>query len=101
MFILVIGSFPFSIANKKEFYFSKIYNRDWTSYWSTLLAKRPAYPVISDEFKDLIQNMFEYNFNRRITIEQIKEHPWYKGETLTYEAVFLEMKRRHEVNEEI
>jgi hypothetical protein len=45
--------------------------------------------------------MFEYNFNRRITIEQIKEHPWYKGETLTYEAVFLEMKRRHEVNEEI
>ena len=45
--------------------------------------------------------MFEYKIKSRITIEQIKQHPWYKGETPNYESIFFEMNRRLAVTEKI
>ena len=44
--------------------------------------------------------MLEYDFKKRITIEQIKEHAWSKGKTPTNEIVFKKMKKRHAVIEE-
>ena len=44
--------------------------------------------------------MLEYDFKKRITIEQIKEHAWYKGETPTNDNIVKEMKRRLAVIED-
>ena len=39
---------------------------------------------ITDEFKDLIQKMLHFKEHSRITINDILEHKWYKGEIYEY-----------------
>lgn len=34
----------------------------------------------SNNFKDLMQRMWSFNENNRLTIEQIKQHPWVLNE---------------------
>ncbi len=100
IFILVMGSFPFSVGDKQEFYYKMIYNREWSKYWEALIAKR-GNSNLSEEFKNLIESCFDYNFNKRPTIAQIKEHPWYNGTVPSYEEVFLEMKRRKDITDDL
>lgn len=52
--------------------------------------KLPSKDVIK-----LIQNMLHPDPKKRIKIESIKEHAWFKGEILPYEQVFEEMSLRH------
>ena len=39
----------------------------------------------SAEFKDLFQSLMKYDPSERATIDQIKNHPWYLGESATQE----------------
>lgn len=41
------------------------------TYW-----KKTGATGLSSEFKDLIIKMFSYDGNERLTIQQIREHPW-------------------------
>jgi len=36
--------------------------------------------MYSDEFKDLVFTLMNYHYYDRLTIENIREHPWMKGE---------------------
>lgn len=101
MFILVLGSFPFSLGDKQEYYYKMIYNREWSKYWDALLTKKGNTSKISEEFKDLMEKLLDYNYNKRLTIKEIKEHPWYTADVPSYEEVFLEMKRRKDVTDDL
>jgi len=45
----------------------------------------------SNEFKDLIIRMLKHNPADRLTINQIKAHPWYKGKTNCHKDAVLEV----------
>ena len=71
LFVITIGDFPFGRASysdeKYKFIIKKNYNRFW-EYFSNI--------EISEEFKDLINNLICDTPSQRLDIEQILEHPW-------------------------
>ena len=73
LFVITIGDFPFintSFSDEKyKFIIKKNYERFWEFFNSI---------EISDEFKDLINNLIGLNPSQRFNIDQILEHPWIK-----------------------
>ena len=73
LFVITIGDFPFintSFSDEKyKFIIKKNYERFW-EFFNNI--------EISDEFKDLINNLIGLNPSQRFTIDQILEHPWIK-----------------------
>jgi len=43
----------------------------------------------SNEFKDLMEKIFTNNGSERLTLEQIKEHPFYNGKATDYHQEFI------------
>merc|ERR1712156_701657 len=41
---------------------------------------------LSDDFKDLILRFFAFDGNTRITLDQIRAHPWMQSSTFNFEA---------------
>jgi len=70
---MVMGIFPFSEARKDEFFYSLLHEGKHEEYW-----KRTGGEDLSDEFKDLILKMFNYDGKKRPTIDELKNHPWMK-----------------------
>ena len=58
-------------------------------FWSEL-----THLQLSDEFKDLISRMIEYNEEHRLTLADILAHPWMKGEVATHQQVQEEIIQR-------
>ena len=71
LFVITVGDFPFGRPNisddKYRYIIKKNYNRFW-KYFSNI--------DISEEFKDLINNLICNTPSQRFDIEQILEHPW-------------------------
>ena len=38
--------------------------------------------------------MLQFNPQQRLTISQIKQHPWYQGQVMTSEEMFMEFSQR-------
>ena len=51
-----------------------------TGQYETYFSKIDKNNTLSDQFKDLIVQLFAENGDERITIEQIRQHPWLTGE---------------------
>ncbi len=47
----------------------------------------------SNEFKDLVISMMQYHFYDRPSIQQIRNHPWLRGEVPTQEEIVREMSK--------
>ena len=50
--------------------------------------------AFSRDFRDLIERMLAFNPEDRLTIDQIKEHPWYKGSVPTQAEITQDFKKR-------
>ena len=73
LFIIIQGIFPFQEAKKDEFYYNLLMKGDYETYW-----KKTGGEKLSDEFKDLIIKMFQYEGDKRPTLDEIANHPWMK-----------------------
>lgn len=62
-------------------------------FWKVHFRKIKDYTP-SDEIVDLISKMLDYDSDRRITLDGIKESEWYNGPVPTQEEVILEMTAR-------
>ena len=71
LFVITIGDFPFNSAtysdDKYKFIIKKKYDRFWEYF---------NYIEISDEFKDLINKLICSNPAKRLSIDEILQHPW-------------------------
>jgi len=99
LFIVVAGTPPFMKADKIEYYYKYIFNKKWETFWKIHQGSKPTPNFFSDDFKSLIQYMLAYNSSERLTIQQIKEHPWYNGPVATYEEIKEEFTKRKEMND--
>merc|ERR1712159_698527 len=71
LFIIVQGIFPFKEAKKDEYFYNLLLNGKLDTYW-----KKTGGENLSDDFKDLVLKMFNYDGKKRPTIEELKNHPW-------------------------
>lgn len=82
-FILTTGRPPFMRAEKTNPHYQQIITRNWTSFWrSHEIGCR-----LNLSFKNLMEQMFAYEPNQRLTMDAMLEHPWMMLETSTLEEV--------------
>ena len=80
LFIIVQGIFPFKEARKEEYFYNLILTGQIDTYFSKVNGCH-----LSEDFKDLILRLFSYNPEERLTLEQLKSHPWVTNSNIDYE----------------
>ncbi|CAG0883456.1 unnamed protein product [Cyprideis torosa] len=69
MYILVNGSMPFSHKEGTTVMVANQLKRNWSH-------RTKVAPLLSREFKDLLQNILEPDVKKRFHIQDIMQHPW-------------------------
>lgn len=67
LFILIKGIFPFKEARKEEFFYNFLYKQNYTEYWQRVQGEN-----LTDECRDLLERLFKYNPEERITLAELK-----------------------------
>jgi len=81
LFIIVQGIFPFKEARKEEYFYNLIMQGQNDTYFQKVNGTD-----LSDDFKDLILRFFAFDGNTRITLDQIRAHPWMQSSTFNFES---------------
>ncbi len=81
LFIIVHGIFPFKEARTEEYFYNLIVTGQTDLYFNKVNGE-----TLSQEFKDLIVALFNYDPERRPTINQIRAHPWFNKSGFDFEA---------------
>ena len=83
-FILLVGDYPFLYAKKTDNKYQNFYKKNPFLFWKkhSKAKKKINKGIISDDFVDLITRMLIPSKLDRITMEEIKEHSWYKDSTM-------------------
>ena len=71
LFGITIGNFPFQRASYSDEKYKFIIKKNYKRFWEYF-----DYIYISEEFKDLINNLICITPSQRLSIEQILVHPW-------------------------
>ena len=71
IFTLVNGKFPFAKSLKGDAYYKYIIADDLRTYFRKVNCQH-----LSEEFKDMFIKMVSYDPAKRITCQELKEHPW-------------------------
>lgn len=95
LFIMVAGFPPLAVAQRGDWWFDRIRNRQWSHFWAA--HERSA--TFTPAFKDLMQNMFNANPAERATVDDILQHAWLNGDLIETSTVQAEMARRWAVVE--
>ena len=93
LFMMRAQAFAFEKADHKDSEYSNIFKNRHYRFWKHHSAgDEDRY---SEDFKDLINHLFAYNPNHRLSISEIREHPWFTGETPSSEEIqeFFEQRK--------
>ncbi len=102
LFILVSGGTPFPRADPKNPWYKLIHLGKHDVFWSIheKNMKQSQGNFYSEEFRDLMNAMFAFNPEDRPSIQDIKGHKWFNGETVDIESIKEEFNKRKQVIEE-
>ena len=99
LFVLVMGFYPFDKPNITDVRYKMISKKDFSGFWKKCEQKKIFINnnsnnlfVVSPEFKDLFEKMVCPKPNDRISIVEIKKHPWLKELTIYYSEKEIEGK---------
>ena len=73
LFVITIGRFPFEKSNYSDRKYRLIMNKKYEEFWCYYQGYN-----LTDEFKDLINNLLCYDPSERFTIDEISQHLWIK-----------------------
>lgn len=96
LFVLVVGIMPtHKTAESNDYLYKYIRKKEYEKYW-TVIAKLLNLDLsdISEDFFHLVTTMIKYDYKKRFTIEEIKNHSWMQGEVATEEEVRKELAAR-------
>ena len=80
LFMMLTQRLPFGKADPSDVTYKYIVTRDFDSFWDMHENNGTASVAVSNEFKDLFNNLVLLDDTERLTLVQVKTHPWYKGE---------------------
>lgn len=78
LFLLVMGFYPFEKPNFTDNKYKFIMKKDFNGFWKKCekILGKENFPV-SNEFKNLFEKMVCYQAKERLSINEIKNHPWF------------------------
>ena len=92
LFIMIAHTPPFGTATEGDINYCRLcYDNE--RYWSMVARVTPAGTVTAD-FKNLINSLLSYNPDKRLSINEMKDHPWYKSALLSPEELATELMFR-------
>lgn len=94
LFVLVTGKMPFKHALVDDPYYKEIAKNNPDRYWEKLVSKVPE---VSQNFKDLFVRFIAYDPSTRLTIQEIRDHPWIKNIKYDLIEVEAEFKARSKI----
>lgn len=85
-------------AESNDYLYRYFRKREYEEYW-TIIANilNLDLGTISEDYFHLVTTMIKYDFQRRFTIDEIKDHPWYKGPVATEDEVREELEKRQQI----
>ena len=89
LFILLSQHPPFVRAESADPYYRRIIKGEVDNFWSVYEDDD-----FSDSFKDLFGKMIAYDSTDRLTLEEIKQHKWYKGPVATSGEILKNFSKR-------
>ncbi|CAI2365315.1 unnamed protein product [Moneuplotes crassus] len=98
LFLMVTGSIPFERAEKSDSFYTHLYYCKSSKFWKS--HSQEGEGSLSKEIKSLISDLFNPHPIRRLSISEIKTHPWYEGEVPDYDEILEEFKTRKQTKEE-
>jgi serine/threonine protein kinase len=96
LFVLVIGIMPtHKTAESNDYLYKYVRKKEYEKYW-TVISKLLNLDLseISEDFFHLVTTMIKYDYKKRFTIDEIKNHAWMKGEIATEDEVRKELAAR-------
>ncbi|KAI3434633.1 hypothetical protein D9Q98_002700 [Chlorella vulgaris] len=82
LLVMLLGSFPFDHTEHPDPNTSEAHLEVWlqqvSKRWSEVPHMAEAIKKLSPECKDLLNRIFVIDAKKRITIEDIERHPWYR-----------------------
>jgi len=92
LFILLTGYPPFEQAHVSDRWFKPLAKGDYDKFWKL----HRGCPIANDaKVKDLLQQMLTFEADKRITISQIKKHPWFTDKILEGKDLIRALRDRH------
>ena len=76
LYIMLSGTLPFNLKNNESSDMSEESNNNIELQYSIINKEPKKIEKISDEAKDLLKGLLNKNPRKRLTIEQILNHPW-------------------------
>lgn len=98
LFIMFTQHPPFTKAVPEDPFYRLICANRADLFWKAHSKNKPnGAEFFSDEFKNLITSMLQFDPTHRLSLAEVKAHPWYNGPVATLEDVHAEFTQRIEV----
>jgi len=92
LFVLLTGYPPFEQAHASDRWFKPLAKGDYEKFWKL----HNGCSIANDaKVKDLLQRMFSFDPKKRISIADIKKHPWYLDKILEGKDLVRALRNRH------
>lgn len=100
LFIMIAQRPPFVQATTKDHFYKCIhYNRE-DMFWQMHITGDEDEDLFSDDLKDILMALLQYNSVHRPSLAEIKEMAWYNGPMPTDDEIIEEFKERKRLLDE-
>jgi len=97
LFITFTQHPPFTKAVPEDPFYKLICANRADLFWKAHSRNKPnGAEFFSEEFKNLITAMLQFDPTQRISLAEVKAHPWYNGPVATLEDIQKEFQLRKE-----
>jgi len=93
LFIMVARHPPFKVAAIQDARY-KLFCFQNEMFWKNMAVGKPP-GTFSTELKGLVNGLLAFNPSMRLSIAEIKSHPWYNGPIMSKEEITKELTERH------
>ena len=80
LYIMLSGTLPFNLKNNENSSIDEENNNNIELQYNIINKEPKKIEKISEEAKDLLKGLFNKNPQKRLTIDQILNHPWLKSD---------------------
>lgn len=95
LFILVSQHPPFTAATPADPFYKVLAAGRADIFWKTHQKNKPGgQEFFSKEFIEMVQQMLVLDTSKRLTIDQVLEHPWMQGPVPSHEEITAEFAKR-------
>lgn len=97
LFVLLTGYPPFKQPLPNDYWYQPLTRKKNLADNVRKFWRRHKHDRLTDDVKSLLSGMFAFDVSKRLTVAQIQQHLWFKGETISQEKLVPTLKRMRTV----